>query len=60
MNVKSCASGSITLNQGSYIFGLDNTSPAFASAVENAVPAVTFLMAALLRQVKLVSLYVAI
>ncbi|GAY42618.1 hypothetical protein CUMW_068310 [Citrus unshiu] len=35
----------ITLNQGSYIFGLDNTSPIFASAVENAVPAVTFIMA---------------
>ncbi|KAH7566333.1 hypothetical protein JRO89_XS08G0139500 [Xanthoceras sorbifolium] len=30
----------ITLNQGSYIFGLDNTSPTFASAVENAVPAI--------------------
>lgn len=40
----------ITLNQGSYIFGLDNTSPIFASAVENAVPAVTFIMAVLLRQ----------
>ncbi|KAJ4714288.1 WAT1-related protein [Melia azedarach] len=39
----------ITLNQGSYIFGLDNTSPTFASAVENAVPAVTFILAALLR-----------
>lgn len=39
----------ITLNQGSYIFGLDNTSPTFASAVENAVPAVTFIMAVLLR-----------
>ncbi|KDO71057.1 hypothetical protein CISIN_1g018069mg [Citrus sinensis] len=39
----------ITLNQGSYIFGLDNTSPIFASAVENAVPAVTFIMAVLLR-----------
>ncbi|KAJ0040068.1 hypothetical protein Pint_28364 [Pistacia integerrima] len=38
----------ITLNQGSYIFGLDNTSPTFASAVENAVPAVTFIMAAIL------------
>ncbi|KAI9165380.1 hypothetical protein LWI28_013033 [Acer negundo] len=39
----------ITLNQGTYIFGLDNTSPTFASAVENAVPAVTFILAALLR-----------
>ncbi|KAE8674013.1 Auxin-induced protein 5NG4 [Hibiscus syriacus] len=39
----------ITLNQGFYIFGLDNTSPALASATENSVPAVTFIMAALLR-----------
>uniref|UniRef100_A0A1J3F975 WAT1-related protein n=1 Tax=Noccaea caerulescens TaxID=107243 RepID=A0A1J3F975_NOCCA len=38
----------ITLNQGFYIYGLDNTSPTFASATENAVPAVSFLMAALL------------
>ncbi|KAG7565503.1 EamA domain [Arabidopsis suecica] len=38
----------ITLNQGFYIFGLDNTSPTFASATENVVPAVSFLMAALL------------
>lgn len=41
----------ITLNQGFYIFGLDNTSPTFASATENAVPAVSFLMAALLGYV---------
>ncbi|XP_038713393.1 WAT1-related protein At3g53210-like isoform X1 [Tripterygium wilfordii] len=39
----------ITLNQGFYIFGLDNTSPTFASALENAVPAVTFILAALFR-----------
>ncbi|KAG4179282.1 hypothetical protein ERO13_A10G097200v2 [Gossypium hirsutum] len=39
----------ITLNQGFYIFGLDNTSPSLASATENSVPAVTFIMAALLR-----------
>ncbi|KAK6237388.1 hypothetical protein QUC31_002857 [Theobroma cacao] len=39
----------ITLNQGFYIFGLDNTSPTLASATENSVPAVTFFMAALLR-----------
>uniref|UniRef100_A0A1J3JSU1 WAT1-related protein n=1 Tax=Noccaea caerulescens TaxID=107243 RepID=A0A1J3JSU1_NOCCA len=38
----------ITLKQGFYIYGLDNTSPTFASATENAVPAVSFLMAALL------------
>jgi hypothetical protein len=41
----------ITLNQGFYIFGLDNTSPTFASATENVVPAVSFLMAALLGYV---------
>ncbi|KAG6766746.1 hypothetical protein POTOM_027918 [Populus tomentosa] len=40
----------ITLNQGFYLFGLDNTSPSFASATENAVPAVTFILAALIRQ----------
>ncbi|XP_022752151.1 WAT1-related protein At3g53210 [Durio zibethinus] len=39
----------ITLNQGFYIFGLDNTSPTLASATENSVPAVTFIMAAILR-----------
>ncbi|XP_059438953.1 protein WALLS ARE THIN 1-like isoform X2 [Corylus avellana] len=39
----------ITCNQGSYLFGLDNTSPSLASAIENAIPAVTFLMAAALR-----------
>ncbi|VVB18344.1 unnamed protein product [Arabis nemorensis] len=38
----------ITLNQGFYIFGLDNTSPTFASVTENVVPAVSFLMAVLL------------
>lgn len=39
----------ITANQGFYLLGLDNTSPTLASATENAVPAVTFLMAAILR-----------
>ncbi|XP_074279373.1 protein WALLS ARE THIN 1-like [Silene latifolia] len=39
----------ITANQGFYLLGLDNTSPTFASAVQNSVPALTFLMAALLR-----------
>ncbi|XP_021908023.1 WAT1-related protein At3g53210 isoform X2 [Carica papaya] len=38
----------ITLNQGFYIFGLDNSTPTFASATENAVPAVSFIMAVLL------------
>lgn len=40
----------ITCNQGLYLLGLDKTSPTFASAVENIVPAVTFLIAALLGQ----------
>ncbi|CAL5332205.1 unnamed protein product [Camellia sinensis] len=39
----------ITANQGFYLLGLDNTSPTFASAIQNSVPAITFLMAALLR-----------
>ncbi|KAM4117522.1 hypothetical protein ACB094_02G131100 [Castanea mollissima] len=39
----------ITCNQGLYLLGLDNTSPTFASATENIVPAVTFLMAVVLR-----------
>ncbi|GFQ06639.1 protein walls are thin 1 [Phtheirospermum japonicum] len=43
----------ITANQGFYLLGLDNTSPTFASAVQNSVPALTFLMAAVLRIEKL-------
>ncbi|KAK4768420.1 hypothetical protein SAY87_003561 [Trapa incisa] len=39
----------ITANQGFYLLGLDNTSPTFASAIQNSVPAITFLMAAILR-----------
>ncbi|KAK9284902.1 hypothetical protein L1049_024083 [Liquidambar formosana] len=39
----------ITSNQGFYLLGLENTSPTFASAIENTVPAVTFLMATILR-----------
>ncbi|KAH1252310.1 Protein WALLS ARE THIN 1 [Glycine max] len=35
----------ITANQGFYLLGLDNTSPTFASAIQNSVPAITFLMA---------------
>lgn len=31
------------------MLGLDNTSPTFASAIQNSVPAITFLMAAILR-----------
>ncbi|KAL5185752.1 Protein WALLS ARE THIN 1 [Glycine soja] len=40
----------ITANQGFYLLGLDNTSPTFASAIQNSVPAITFLMAVILRQ----------
>ncbi|XAR61699.1 hypothetical protein NMG60_11016192 [Bertholletia excelsa] len=39
----------ITFNQGFYLLGLENTSPTFASAIQNSVPAITFLMAAILR-----------
>lgn len=39
----------ITANQGFYLLGLDNTTPTFASAIQNSVPAITFLMAAILR-----------
>ncbi|TKY57665.1 WALLS ARE THIN protein 1 [Spatholobus suberectus] len=39
----------ITANQGFYLIGLENTSPTFASAIQNSVPAITFLMAAIFR-----------
>ncbi|XP_050375724.1 protein WALLS ARE THIN 1-like [Argentina anserina] len=39
----------ITCNQGLYLVGLENTSPTFSSAIENAVPAITFFMAAVVR-----------
>ncbi|KAK9115065.1 hypothetical protein Syun_021862 [Stephania yunnanensis] len=39
----------ITANQGFYLLGLNNASPTFASAMQNAVPAITFAMAAALR-----------
>ncbi|KAL6848383.1 hypothetical protein ACP4OV_021677 [Aristida adscensionis] len=35
-------------NQGFYLLGLDHTSPTFASAIQNSVPAITFAMAAAL------------
>ncbi|XP_066321013.1 protein WALLS ARE THIN 1-like [Miscanthus floridulus] len=38
----------ITANQSFYLLGLDNTSPTFASAIQNSVPAITFAMAAAL------------
>ncbi|XP_023888806.1 protein WALLS ARE THIN 1 [Quercus suber] len=37
----------LTCNQEFYYLGLDNTSATFASASENSVPAITFLMAAI-------------
>lgn len=40
----------VVLNQGSYFIGLDNTSPVFASTIENSVPAITFVLAAIFRQ----------
>lgn len=39
----------ITMKEGFYLLGLDNTSPTFASAMQNSVPALTFLMAVILR-----------
>lgn len=39
----------ITMKEGFYLVGLENTSPTFASAMQNSVPALTFMMAALLR-----------
>ncbi|XP_071691246.1 WAT1-related protein At3g18200-like [Rutidosis leptorrhynchoides] len=39
----------ITANQGFYILGLYYATPAFASAMQNSVPAITFIMASVLR-----------
>ncbi|GAA0170925.1 hypothetical protein LIER_25080 [Lithospermum erythrorhizon] len=39
----------ITANQGFYILGLYYASPTFASAIQNSVPAITFVMAAAMR-----------
>ncbi|CAN1266919.1 WAT1-related protein At3g18200 [Linum perenne] len=38
----------ITANQGFYLLGLYYASPTFASAMQNSVPAITFLMASVL------------
>ncbi|XP_016439549.1 WAT1-related protein At3g18200 isoform X2 [Nicotiana tabacum] len=38
----------ITANQGFYILGLYYASPTFASAMQNSVPAITFIMASIL------------
>ncbi|KAI3898324.1 hypothetical protein MKW92_002122 [Papaver armeniacum] len=39
----------ITSNQGFYLLGWDHTSPTFTSAIQKSVPALTFLMAVVLR-----------
>ena len=39
----------ITANQGFYLLGLNYASPTFASAMQNSVPAITFVMASVLR-----------
>jgi len=39
----------ITANQGFYLLGLYHLSPTYASAIQNTVPAITFVMAAVLR-----------
>lgn len=39
----------VVLNNGSYFIGLENTSPVFASTIENSVPAITFALAAIFR-----------
>ncbi|XP_074572516.1 protein WALLS ARE THIN 1-like [Curcuma longa] len=39
----------MTASQGFYLLGLENTSPTFASAIQNSIPAITFAMAVALR-----------
>jgi drug/metabolite transporter (DMT)-like permease len=39
----------ITCNQGFYLLGLHYLSPTYASAIQNTVPAITFIFAACLR-----------
>lgn len=43
-----CFDHRITANQGFYILGLYYASPTFASAMQNSVPAITFVMASAL------------
>ncbi|XP_023005131.1 WAT1-related protein At3g18200 [Cucurbita maxima] len=43
----------ITANQGFYLLGLNYASPTFASAMQNSVPAITFVMASVLRLEKI-------
>nr|XP_017219662.1 PREDICTED: WAT1-related protein At3g53210-like isoform X1 [Daucus carota subsp. sativus] len=44
-----CYDNRVVLNNGSYFIGLENTSPVFASTIENSVPAITFALAAIFR-----------
>ncbi|KAJ0777259.1 putative EamA domain-containing protein [Helianthus annuus] len=50
----------ITANQGFYILGLYYATPTFASAMQNSVPAITFLMASALRYKKEVVIHIYI
>ncbi|KAI4347225.1 hypothetical protein L6164_008055 [Bauhinia variegata] len=49
----------ITANQGLYLLGLYYASPTFASAIQNSVPAITFVMATALgfEQLNIASIY---
>ncbi|CAI8619807.1 unnamed protein product [Vicia faba] len=39
----------ITANQALYLLGLENTTPTFASAVQNCIPTITFFIAVILK-----------
>lgn len=47
-NFKCFSNNRITANQGFYLLGLYYASPTFASAMQNSVPAITFVMASAL------------
>jgi len=44
------------MKEGFYLLGLEKSSPTFAAAMQNSVPALTLLMTALLRQAKILNL----